>query len=387
MKILQVFLALAMSFIFGAAISVGIGTDPIVTGIVTSIASIPIGIATQGALCSTTAGVFSETLLQKIRATAARIGFDDRIKQQYIPQADILKFIREKQTANVSVLESKSKHHQMEVEWINTCQFTEEDNVACAVGGSEPSTNTKSYDFSRIAKSVGFSVEVATGKTNDFDFEELMAKSFLQAKKKMIESYAEYTVAVLNNNAGVNVVTDGKGTVVGDVTTILAAYWNPALIAYLTRIGIVNRFTNASLITGKNLFEPEIMAMMNQGNADGKGDIAMINALNLRFDLFNIDTVNDPTFYSYLISQGSVALINRADYTSSIFVGDDFRGYMLTGADLGFPELEFDVIHKITCGTGDLAKHEVKVKLLADMVVNPTGCTETNTGILRFACA
>jgi len=285
-------------------------------------------------------------------------------------------------------LQRKDKRYQVDVEWINTCQFTEIDNVACAVGGSEPSTNTQTYDFARVAKSVGFSVEVDTGKTNDFNFTDLMAKSFLQAKKTMIESYAQYLVAVLNNNAGVNAVgTDGKGTVVGDVTTIPAAYWNPALIAYLMRVGIVNRFDNPSLISGKNLFEQEVIAMMNQGNADGKGDKAMIEGMNLRFDLFNIDVVNSPTFYSYLVSQGAVALANRADYTPTVEVYDDFRAYMIDGSDIGFPEMQFDVIHKITCGTNDQAKHEVKVKFFADMFVNPAGCTATNTGILRFACS
>ena len=50
---------------------------------------------------STVGGVLSETKLLEIRLLADRINMDDRIKQQFVPHADILAAIAENQTARI----------------------------------------------------------------------------------------------------------------------------------------------------------------------------------------------------------------------------------------------------------------------------------------------
>jgi hypothetical protein len=54
---------------------------------------------------STTAGVFSETVLNDIFVKISQIMLDDRVKQQFIPQAESLKALSSVATARVTELE------------------------------------------------------------------------------------------------------------------------------------------------------------------------------------------------------------------------------------------------------------------------------------------
>jgi len=77
---LNVCIALVMSMIMGSAIGAGLNIDPFVPAGILFTGSLFIP-AQSGVLMSTVAGVFTETTLQKVRARAAAIGMDERIKQ------------------------------------------------------------------------------------------------------------------------------------------------------------------------------------------------------------------------------------------------------------------------------------------------------------------
>ena len=59
---------------------------------------------------STVAGVFSETLLRTLRAKADELMFDDRIKQQFVPQIGILDAIAAVQTAQITPQDAFLNH-------------------------------------------------------------------------------------------------------------------------------------------------------------------------------------------------------------------------------------------------------------------------------------
>lgn len=334
---------------------------------------------------STVAGAFNETKLLDIIIRADEMMFDDRIKQQFIPKYDALKALMGLQNARVFESVSRSsKEFDIEIEWMNTCGMEVTDNEDCVIGGEKASTSVETYSLNNV-KIVPFTVSEDDLKDNRFDPEETIAKQFLRADVLLTEYLTGRAIAKLNLNLGTNKYTGGKGSVSGTDTYIAPAYWNADLMGYFTKVSVLNRFDNAVLLSGNNLFDQAWLAQYNSGNADGKGAQAMFGALPIYFDLFNIDTINDPALATYLIQKGSVAFANRAvNPADPEIVNGVFTRYKV--ASKFMDGVFYDVFYTPECTTGDRVKHNWKVKLNADMFVNPVGCDDENNGILRFLC-
>ena len=340
---------------------------------------------------STVAGVFDETLLRALRAKADEIMFDDRIKQQYIPKIEVVNALGALQTAQVrpkfvqlKEADGRNKKYDVEVIWDNACELSCETNVDCDFCGPKLSTNAQLYplDWERV---VSFTVNEVDYQDNEFNVAEAVAKGLLKADKELAECFAQYAVAVLGANKGVNQMgTGSKGVVSGNDTYILPAYWDAKLVSYFVRAAQLNRFSDFGLISGSNLFEEYFTIQAMIANANGKGDANLFNQLRMWFDLFNIDSVNTPDLVTYMVSQGSVALVSKAFNPPSMEVLHTFTRWTAPNRFLpaGFTQ---DVFYEQTCDS-DLVKHCFKVKLTADVLVNPEGCEANNTGILTFVC-
>jgi len=334
---------------------------------------------------STTAGVFSETVLQNIRVRADEIMFDDRVKQQYIAHVGVMEAINKIQTARLGMFRQKDKDVTVEIEWMNTCGMEVEDNTACEVGGTKSSTNTEEH-YLDIEQVVNFSANEYDFVTNDFDLEESIAKQKLTADKLLSEYFAQLMVARLNAYGGVNTLdTTSKGVVAGALTYIEPAYWTAELIAYLERVAVDNNFGDPFTISGANLFESYRIANFNAGNSDGKGKQQMFNAMNIDFDLKNIDQVNTPDLITYLVNRGAVAWASKSYYGSKIKEYTDSKRWSEPSRNI--PGLEIEWHYKDECDEdSDLYIHHFKAKIKAGIFLNPTGCDENNTGVLRFIC-
>lgn len=340
---------------------------------------------------STVAGVFSETGLLNLRAKADEIMFDDRIKQQFIPQIGLIDGIRAVHTAQVNPKfsqvrdsQGKSKKFDVELVWDNACGIEAQDCTVCDFGGEKLSTNAQAYSLS-FCKEVQFSVDEYDYVDNELDAYMAIAKGLLRADKLLVEAYAQYVVSVLESNKGVNQMgTGSKGVVSGADTYIASHFWDAKLMAYFARVSSLNRFTNPILLSGSNLFEEYMVIQAAIQNAEGKGDAAMLKLINIYFDLFNIDSVNTPDLVTYLISQGSVAMASRAYNPDAIEdMGPGQKRY--TRQSEFIPEFKYDMFVEREC-SNDMVKLNFKTKLLADLFVNPEGCEENNTGILSFTC-
>jgi len=332
---------------------------------------------------STTGGSFDETILLNQRVLADRISFDDRIMQQFKPHYDIILALRAAQTATVQTAVSRKKNVAVEVLWENFCDIVAESCTNdCTVGGTKSSTNAQEYDLT-FCEEVNFSMDERDFIDNEFDMN--VAKAFLMADKRLTDAYALYAVAFLEASLGCNMLTTGKGTVVGTNTSIPAAYWTPSLAAYFNRVGIMNQLTNPIFLSGNNLYEQYFVAQRMGANADGKGDLALWAGLQPYFDLWNIDTVNSPDLKSYLISVGSVALANKF-YNPPVPV-TGFSNVKYTMPSRYLPGFTYDVFYNNACiDDKSLWMHNYTVKLKADIFLNPTGCNGCNTGILGFSC-
>jgi hypothetical protein len=318
---------------------------------------------------------------------------DDRIKQQFMPKIDIITGLRTVHTAQVnakanSVKDSTGKTKKVDVEviWDNACGIEAQDCTVCDYDGEKLSTNAQQYSLS-FCKEVTFSVDEFDYLDNELDAMQAIAKGLLRADKQLVEAYAQYAVQILNANKGVNQMgTGSKGVVNGSDTYILPAYWDAKLMAYFMRVSQLNRFTNPILLSGSNLFEEYLVIQAAIQNAEGKGDAALMNALRIYFDLFNIDSVNNPDLVTYMVSQGSVAMANRAYNPDAIqVVGAADLHSRWTKVSEFVPELKYDMFYLPEC-SNDMVKHSFKTKLTADLFVNPEGCEVNNTGILTFLC-
>lgn len=339
---------------------------------------------------STIGGNFSETLLNAIRVKADALSFDDRVKQQFVPDYDTLKAIQAVQTAQISnVFRSLKSGHggdkctTVDVIWQQFCDIVADDNVECEFCGPETSTNkdTHTLTFEKVAS---FSVDEYDFCDNEFDYKEAIAKAMLKADVELINAFAAYAVAVINTNLGWNVKTDGKGNVIGNLTYLLPAYWDAALIAYLQAVSKMNKFTSPVILSGNNLFEPVLIANANRGNEGKKGDAVLYGQFPFYFDLVNIDGIN-ADYRTYMLSMGSMAIANIAhNPPSPQVVTPVFTRWQ--EASRFMPQLNYDVWYAPECSTDDKVKHCFKYKLTGDILVNPTGCDDHNTGLLAFVC-
>lgn len=333
---------------------------------------------------STTPGVFDETLLLNIQATADQLLFDDRIKQQYVPQINVLNAIRAVQTANLSF--PKVKTQNIDINWINTCGLECDDNTPCEITPTRPSTNseTKEVYWNKI---VQFGISEDDVKDNQYWVDDFIPRMFLKADKELAECFAAYAMGRIDAFRGDNKNTVGKGVVSGLDTYIQAGYWTSAIVPYFNRTAILNRFTSPVFLSGNNLYEQMDFAQMMAANANGKGDYVAFNGLKMYFDLFNVDTVNDPLLKTYMLSMGSLAMANW--YKNPLVpeqVNVDAFNTRYRIPSRFIPGFYYDVYYKPLCDGDDRIDHTWKVQLYADVFVNPEGCEEDNTGVLSFVC-
>lgn len=333
---------------------------------------------------STVAGAFDETLLMNFVVRADQVAFDDRVRQQFIPNWDSLNAALQVSNARVLAPMSLSKKDfDVEVEWMNTCDMDVEDNTDCEFDGTKSSTNVEEYKL-EYEKVVRFSVDENDFRDNRFDGEESVAKQFLTADKLLVEWLNELTIARLDTFAGVNEYDGDKGTVSGTDTFIPAPYWNADLMAYFHKISKINKFGSPILLNGHNLYSQNYLAAAKAGNSNGAGDAVLFGTIPSYWDLFDMDTISDAQV-SYLIQNGSLAFASKVynpdtpQTINGVFTRYSMESKWVRG-------LKYDVFYEPECTTGDAVKHNFKVKVKADMFLNPTGCNSTNTGVLRFIC-
>lgn len=331
---------------------------------------------------STIGGSFDETILLNQRVMADELMFDDRIKQQVTPQYEILNAIRAAQTAIVETPVTRRKDADVEVIWENFCDITAAECATdCDFTGNKSSTNAQTYSPS-FCKEVKITMDERDFIDNEFDIN--IAKALLKADKELTEAFAQYAVAQLEAFKGVNMLTTGKGTVSGTDTFILPAYWTPAIAAYFSRVSIMNRFTNPIFLSGSLLWEQFMVAQANAANADGKGDWALWAGMQPYFDMFNVDSVNDPDLKAYLISMGSVAMVNKFYNPAVPERLMDYTRYTMPSRFMS--GMTYDVFYDNECTTNRFAIHNYVIRFKGDIYLNPEGCEANNTGVLAFTC-
>lgn len=344
---------------------------------------------------SRTPGEFTETTLLQVRDLADRMLLDSRIKQQFIPKMNVFNYIQSLQnpSLNIKFNDRPKKDYDVEIHWMNACADFEIEDANCVRGGEELSTNAETYSLTNKF-TYGFTVYEEDFRDNEHDFQEAIAKGMLRIDKQITEAYCQYLVGQLNAFSGVNQVTNGRGSIdpIDDtITNIDPADWTAEVMAYFSRVMQMNRFDNAALITGSNLYETLIVAAANNANVDDKGDFILWGSIPIYNDLFNVDSVNDPDLMTYMVSPYATAQVSKA-FNPDYFRYFDHAAY--TESSRFMPGLTYDIWYDNKCNDSqsanrnDMVVHNWKVKLSAELFHNPFGCNEIggddNTGVLRF---
>lgn len=341
---------------------------------------------------STTAGVFSETQLYNLQLKAdaewaERIQIEDANANVSFLQGLISKI----QTARLVTKFRNKKDIIAEISWINACDITDQACTNCDIDGTELSTNIKEYQLD-ICREASFQASEADFLDNTYDIEEVLAKGFIEANNELDEYLAQQAIATINAAGGRNELgTVGQKVVSGITgdTSIPPAYWNASLMGYLARVAIMSRFRNPHLFSGHNLFEQLWNAEKDQYNADGKGNWLKFGSMDTNFDLFNVDQVNSPDLITYMINKGTFAIANKAYYDGKTAANPTvmFDGKRWSIPSRNLPGIIYDVHYKSDCeAENDMYNHRFKLKVNAGMFINPVGCTEDRTGVLRFIC-
>ena len=350
---------------------------------------------------STTAGYFDETLLLNRIARAQALGAAGRLEADLKPFWETVRGVLDNTTMSFGDLIKNDKDYTLQVIYNHFCGESAEDGDVtemCTPSCTEPSTNTKLWNLN-IPIHKCFSLDYNVGRTNEMNNIEQYITARKAVEKMLIQTLAQRLIAIIENNIGVNAYTDGKGVVAGTTTTFNAAYWNSSLISELERTAIENKFMDPWYLDSGLLWQHIRNAQFNGGNANGVGDAAAFGSIANKYyaDFYNMRHVHDTDRVMYMIDKGVIGLTSKSNLRGvdelvagggllqgSYFGGDQWRW---SEPMMAIPGLILDVHRNISCSavTGDKVEtFDFWLRWIAPVV--PTGCTTTNTGILKMVC-
>jgi hypothetical protein len=312
---------------------------------------------------------------------------DSLTKEQFTADVVSANALIENQTANVSALET-TKDNKVKVYWVNSCNVvSEDDSDICDIGGEELTTSCEEYLITNGKKS-GFTINETELFGNLLTREQLYAEGLMRAMAQLDQEINDAGIAAVNANTGRNQYTNRGYTITDTNTVVPSVAWNPTLFAYLAGAASKNRFIAPFLLSGQLLAESNYLAMMNSGNADGKGNAALFSSMKKYFDTFALDGVIGSQ-KAFLINRGAVAFASKT-YYEGVRQFDGFQIFTVESRNLrkanGSPVV-YEVWYKTRCANENIY-HDFTVRAKFDWFVNPTGCSEPKkTGILSFTCA
>lgn len=324
--------------------------------------------------------------LTEIMIEADKAWLDPMKNADLVADANTAKAVLANQQVKMGPLTVKDKKNIVALEWLTACDATTQACTDdCTIEGVDAIPECKEYEISCLQEST-FKVPDRHYRERTIDAAQSIAFN-LEKRKKLLDEYiAQYILTGLVANAGVNTYTGGIGTVAGATTTIAAANWNDSIWGYFDLVARLNKFQSAYGITGTNLYQLIFNRSLEVGNADGKGNFAKMNTLKMFLDPENVEVIAPAT--TFLLHKTAVAFVNKSWYPLGAANAVELMADQMawSEASRNLPGVTYDVITKRTCYANEYYT-AFKVQLHGLFAVNPTPCTETNNGILQFACS
>ena len=301
--------------------------------------------------------------------------------------AETAKAVLENQSVKFGELQSKDKKRVISLEWLTDCDSeTEACTDDCTIDGSDATPVCKEYDITCLQE-ISFKVGDRVYRERTISPEKSIAFLLGQKMKLLDEWIAQYLLTFLALNTGTNANTGLPGTVVGGLTTIPAGNWNDNIWGYMALTTMLNQFSNPYAISGVNLFQLVYNRLAEFQNADGKGNVNKMGDLRSRlyFDVQNVEAIAPGA--TFLIHKSAVAFVGKAWYplggANAVELVPGQMAYSLASRNL--PGVVYDIFVQRTCLNNEYYT-AFKVQLHGVAALNPTPCSETNTGILAFQC-
>lgn len=320
---------------------------------------------------------------------AEAIWADNAENAEYMPNSETVQAIVANQTAKLAPITGlQDKDNTIKIVWLTSCELEIQDcTTDCFPTGNEIKADCKNYTPT-ICREVPIWINETTLRSSIYSKEELLARSFLKAIKLIEDDLAAKGVAFLEDVEGVNSFMGDYGTLTGggvvgnSATKIAPSNWTASLMGYLLQAGKMNLFSSPYLISGNNLYQAYWNAQAEFANADGKGGLNKFNQLKPTFDLFNVDSAfSNPS--TFLIDRSAVAFGAKWEYPEQVtdFGGNIGKRYSIPSKTI--PGLRYDVHYLMDCSNREII-HKFNIIARAGFYLNPTGCTENNTHVLRF---
>lgn len=327
------------------------------------------------------AGTFTAAALQKVQVLQDRVWKDNIGNARYMSHVDSLLAIQKEGTASGAFRELQTeKDKTVRLVWLNDCDDTTAAcSNDCTIGGAELSADAKDYALN-ICRTTGFTIKEKATRSTEFDREMHVAQGMLNHIRLLDEYLNGQVLAAIETNRGANEYFPTGWSETSSDTVVPDTDFSRRMIPRLIQTGVRNRFNNPYILSGENLWYEKWDAMMDAGNLDGKGNAAAFGALRIYHDLFNLDAANDPDFKTYLISQGALAFVSKAYYNTPV---DYFTNTRYSVPSNSIPGVRYDVVYTNTCTSNEML-HHFSLYANAGIFLNPTGCSETRTGIISF---
>lgn len=326
--------------------------------------------------------------LAEVQVQADAVWTDPIKNIDLIASAEAARAVLTNQQVKIGDLQDKNKKKIVAVEWLTACDASIDScSDDCIIDGDDATPECKEYEITCLGEST-FKVFDRVYRERTIDAQASIAFNLERRKKLLDEWIAQYILSGLLANAGTNAFTGLPGTVGAAVTTIPAIAWNDNIWGYLAMVSRMNKFSSPYGVTGNNLFQLIYNRLAEFANADGKGNVNKMGDLRNRvyLDPENVETIAPG--YTFLLHKTAVAFANKAWYpqggANAVQLTADRMAY--SDASRNLPGIMYDVFTERGCSSNDYYT-AFKVQLHGAFLVNPTPCSETNTGILGFLCA
>lgn len=311
--------------------------------------------------------------------------------------AESAKAVLDNQTAQFSEFDDyTTKNKKVVVTWLKTCDMEDEECVSnCTIEGDEIEAASKAYE-PNICRQVSFSVDATEGRNDSYETDMKIATAMSKAITKLDEFWAKQVLASIDLFAGDNAFPAPYTYSSAQKSTYIPeAEYNLNMYAHLILQAQRNLLGNAYYIDNGDLMAYILNAQLSAGNADGKGDQARAQALNMYHDLFSFGKagVSDTLF---AISPDAVAMktVNYNPATTQVLGGSVQQTIYRVNSRAFGSRVQYDVYYQLSCKTVNGKAHYIhsfRVETNGFVALNPEGCPITvggttiqGTGILGY---
>lgn len=342
-------------------------------------------------MSQTQSGYFDCGKLLEVKAKVEEIFNGGVIDKEYVPDVEPATAFLENQTANFEILKDPSKDREVKVNWIDDCDDEDptECTDQCAIDGEEIGDQCAYYSLGECFEK-SFSVTEEKFRTSMWSREEVVARAMLKKMKLMDEFWAAKIIAFLDASTGVNSFA-GQYTVSGGTTYVPAYAWTPDIFGYIDTALWMNKLnTSVKMISGTLLKQYMWKVGMETTDPTGASAQAKMTSFGIPYFDRRLDTILGEKSL-FLWDPNSAAIVTKARHEAygeegrMVDIDGGGRQRWYTQESQSLPGITYDMAYQEICKDGDI-KHIWKIKTRGDIFLNPLGCDNNRTGILKFTC-